>query len=59
MIVNDSNTIEWSNEKSLTDTNVIDPRAEYSTAQTQPLRWNSILGLISFRAKGNFYIHSV
>jgi len=45
-----------SNENSLIVTNVTDTRSEHSAARARPLRWNSLLGLNSFCAKGNFYI---
>jgi len=51
-----SNVLESSNENSLMVQNVIDTRSEHSVAQ--PLHSNSLLGLISFYAKRNFYIYS-
>jgi len=46
------------NENSLIVNNVIDTKSEHSAAQAQPFPSNSLLGLISFCAKGNFYPHS-
>jgi len=47
-----SDALESSNENSLIVKNVIDTRSEHS----QPLRSNSLLGLIPFCAKGSFYL---
>jgi len=46
------------NENSLIVNNVIDTKSEHSAAQAQLFPSNSLLGLISFCAKGNFYPHS-
>jgi len=53
-----SNALESSNENSLIVQNIIDTRSEHSVAQAQPLRSNSLLGLLSYCVKEDFYTYS-